>query len=182
MPLNRDFIGREFPPSPPYEVGREKIREFATAIGDTNPAYTDPEAAKALGHPDVIAPPTFAIILSLGMGGPIVSDPELGLDYSLVVHGEQRFVHTRPIQAGDVLVGIPRITAIRDRRPERADYVGGGPAHGRGRAGLRGDEHPGVARDGRAQVERRLRWRALWPTTTSRSGQRCRSRPSPSSA
>ena len=46
MPLNRDFIGREFPPSPPYEVGREKIREFATAIGDTNPAYTDPDAAK----------------------------------------------------------------------------------------------------------------------------------------
>jgi acyl dehydratase len=114
VPLNRDFIGREFPPSPPYGVGREKIREFATAIGDTNPAYTDPEAAKALGHPDVIAPPTFAIILSLGMGGPIVSDPDLGLDYSLVVHGEQRFVHTRPIQAGDVLVGIPRITAIRD--------------------------------------------------------------------
>ena len=92
MPLNRDFIGREFPPSPPYEVGREKIREFATAIGDTNPAYTDPEAAKALGHPDVIAPPTFAII-SPRHGRAYRSDPDLGLDYSLVVHGEQRFVH-----------------------------------------------------------------------------------------
>jgi acyl dehydratase len=114
MPLNRDFLRREFPPSPPYEVGREKIREFAAAIGDDNPAYVDPEAAKALGHPDVIAPPTFAIVLSFRMGGAIVSDPELGLDYSLVVHGEQRFVHIRPIRAGDVLVGVPRITAIRD--------------------------------------------------------------------
>ena len=86
MPLNRDFIGREFPPSPPYEVGREKIREFATAIGDTNPAYTDPEAP-ALGHPDVIAPPTFAIILSPRHGRAYRFDPDLGLDYSLVVHG-----------------------------------------------------------------------------------------------
>jgi len=112
--LNRDFIGREFPPSPPYEVGREKIREFAEAIGDTNPAYVDPEAAKALGHPDVIAPPTFAIVLSFRISDTIVADSGLGLDYSLVVHGEQRFVHVRPIRAGDVLVVTPRITAIRD--------------------------------------------------------------------
>jgi acyl dehydratase len=111
--LNRDFIGREFPPSPPYEVGREKIREFAEAIGDTNPAYVDPEAAKALGHPDVIAPPTFAIVLSFRISDTIVADSGLGLDYSLVVHGEQRFVHVRPIRAGDVLVVTPRITAIR---------------------------------------------------------------------
>lgn len=114
MALNRDFIGRELPPSAPYEVSREKIREFAAAIGDANPAYVDPDAAKALGHPDVIAPPTFAIILSSLMGGAIVMDPELGLDYSLVVHGEQRFAYTRPIRAGDVLVGTPRITAIRN--------------------------------------------------------------------
>jgi acyl dehydratase len=112
--LNRDFIGRDFPPSPPYEVGREKIREFAEAIGDTNPAYVDPDAAKALGYPDVIAPPTFAIVLSFRISDTIVADSGLGLDYSLVVHGEQRFVHVRPIRAGDVLVVTPRITAIRD--------------------------------------------------------------------
>jgi acyl dehydratase len=112
--LNRDFIGREFPASPPYEVGREKIREFAEAIGDNNPAYVDPEAAKAHGHPDVIAPPTFAIVLSFRISDAIVAEPGLGLDYSLVVHGEQRFVHLRPIRAGDVLVVTPRVTAIRD--------------------------------------------------------------------
>ena len=113
MPINPDWVGRTFPPSEPYEVSREKIRDFAVAIGDPNPAYVDPEAARALGHPDVIAPPTFAIVMSFRMGGAIVMDPELGVDYSRVVHGEQSFVHHRPIRAGDVLVGTPRIAAIR---------------------------------------------------------------------
>ena len=58
MALDPSFVGRSYPPTRPYEVGREKIREFAAAIGDANPAYTDPAAARALGHPDVIAPPT----------------------------------------------------------------------------------------------------------------------------
>ena len=65
MPLDQSFVGRTYPPTPPYEVGREKIREFADAIGDGNPAYRDPEAARTLGHPDVIAPPTFGIVLSM---------------------------------------------------------------------------------------------------------------------
>jgi acyl dehydratase len=115
MPINPEFVGREYPPSEPYEVSREKIREFAEAIGDSHPAYTSEAAARELGHPDVIAPPTFAIVLSFRMGGDLVFDPELGVDYSRVVHGEQRFVHHRPIRAGDVLVGTPRIDDIRSR-------------------------------------------------------------------
>jgi acyl dehydratase len=114
MPINRDFLDRDLPAAEPYEVGREKIREFAEAIGDANPAYHSVEAARALGHPDVIAPPTFAIILSFRAGNAVLFDPALGLDYTRVVHGEQRFVHTRPIRAGDVLVTRPRITDIRD--------------------------------------------------------------------
>jgi len=113
MPINRDFIGRTYPASPPYEVGREKIREFAGAIGDVNPAYRDPVAARALGYADVIAPPTFAIVLTLDIGGQAVTDPELGVDYSRVVHGEQRFTHVRPITAGDRLVGTLCILDIR---------------------------------------------------------------------
>ena len=113
MPLNKDWIGRAFPPSEPYEVGRERIREFADAIGDPNPAYRDPAAARALGHPDVIAPPTFAIVTTFKMGPTVIGDPDLGLNYALVVHGEQSFTHHRPIRAGDVLVGTPRITDIR---------------------------------------------------------------------
>jgi acyl dehydratase len=115
VPINPDFIGREYPQSEPYEVSREKIREFAAAIGDDNPAYTSPDEAHALGHLDVIAPPTFAFVLAFRMGGGLVHDPELGVDYSRVVHGQQGFVHHRPIRAGDVLVGTPRIDDVRTR-------------------------------------------------------------------
>jgi len=111
--LDQSFVGRTYPPTPPYEVGREKIREFAEAIGDANPAYRDPEAARALGHPDVIAPPTFGIVLSMTAGRQVIADPELGLDYSRVVHGEQRFVISRPIRAGDRLTVTMTVENIR---------------------------------------------------------------------
>jgi acyl dehydratase len=115
MPINRDFIGREYAADGTYEVSRELIRRFADAIGDTSPAYVDVEAAKALGHPDVIAPPTFLTVLGFRFAGigPL-EDPDLGLDYALVVHGEQRFVHHRPIVAGDVLTTTMSIVDIRD--------------------------------------------------------------------
>jgi acyl dehydratase len=113
MPLDPSFAGRSYPPTEPYEVGREKIREFATAIGDTNPAYHDRRAAQELGHPDVIAPPTFPIVLSMRAAQQVVFDPALGLDYSRVVHGEQRFVHTRPVRAGDVLTVEVTVDNIR---------------------------------------------------------------------
>jgi acyl dehydratase len=111
--LDQSFVGRTYPPTPPYEVGREKIREFADAIGDQNPAYRDPEAARALGYADVIAPPTFGIVLSMRAGGQVISDPELGLDYSRVVHGEQRFVFARPVRVGDRLTVTVTVEGIR---------------------------------------------------------------------
>lgn len=111
MALNRDFIGRTFPPSEPYEVSRVKIREFADAIGDRNPVYRDQEAAKAAGYPDVIAPPTFPIVVSLSNPG--LADPELGINYAMVVHGEQRFEYTRPLRAGDVVTCTSTITEIK---------------------------------------------------------------------
>jgi acyl dehydratase len=113
MALDQSFVGRSYPPTPVYEVGREKIREFAEAIGDPNPAYTDPEAAKALGHPDVIAPPTFAFAITYKAAGVVVTDPELGLDYSRVVHGDQKFSFTRPVRAGDRLRVTSTIEAVK---------------------------------------------------------------------
>jgi acyl dehydratase len=115
MPINRDFIGREYPAADTYEVSRELIRRFADAIGDQSPVYRDIEAAKALGHPDVIAPPTFLTVLGfrLAGAGPL-ADPSLGLNYALVVHGEQRFVHHRPARAGDVLTIVSTVEDIRD--------------------------------------------------------------------
>jgi acyl dehydratase len=113
MPLDQSFVGRVFPPTAPYEVGREKIREFAEAIGDDNPAYRDRDAARALGYSDVIAPPTFPIVVTMRASALVIGHPDLGLDYSRVVHGEQRFSYVRPIQAGDVLQVMCTVESIR---------------------------------------------------------------------
>jgi acyl dehydratase len=117
MPLNRDFVGRSITWREPFEVTRNDIRRFATAIGDTNPAYHDVDAAKALGHTDLVAPPTFLITAgSAGndAGGGFFQDPDLGLKFEMVVHGEQRFELHRPVLAGDVLDGTVTITDIKD--------------------------------------------------------------------
>jgi acyl dehydratase len=111
--VDPSFVGRTYPPTPVYEVGREKIREFADAIGDGHPAYRDPAAAQALGYPDVIAPPTFPIIMTLPAGWQVSDDPDLGIDYTRVVHGEQRFLPARPVRAGDRLQVIVSIDSIR---------------------------------------------------------------------
>ncbi|MGW0436670.1 MaoC family dehydratase N-terminal domain-containing protein [Micromonospora sp. NPDC003197] len=115
MPLDPSFIGRSYPPTAPYQVGREKIREFATAIGAADPAYHDPAAAQALGHPDVVAPPTFPVVLTMAASQQIIDDPALGLDYSRVVHGDQRFTYTRPVVAGDELVCVNTVEDIVSR-------------------------------------------------------------------
>ena len=114
MPLNRDFIGRSYESSPPFEIGRELIRHFATAIGDSNPVSHDVEAARAAGHPDLIAPPTFLTTLTFRRPSGPIGDPELGLDYSRVVHGEQRFELHRPVHAGDEVVATSTVAEIRD--------------------------------------------------------------------
>jgi acyl dehydratase len=128
MALDESFVGRVYPPTEPYEVGREKIREFAEAIGDLNPVYYDRAAAQALGYDDVIAPPTFAVVITMRASAQVIQDPALGLDYSKVVHGEQSFTYQRPIQAGDVLQVISSIESIRavggnDIMTSRADVV-----------------------------------------------------------
>jgi acyl dehydratase len=111
--LNPDFVGRVYGPGEPYEVSRVKIAEFAAAIGDTSPLCRDREAAVKAGYPDVIAPPTFAMIISMASTKVIQDDPGLGLDYSMVVHGEQQFTHARPLHAGDVVVATSTIDSIR---------------------------------------------------------------------
>jgi acyl dehydratase len=104
MPLDASFLGRVYPPSEAYLVTRERIREFAVAIGATDPLFLDPSAAAKAGHPDVVAPPTMLILLTNDAGDKLVRDPALGLDYSRVVHADQRFAFIRPVYAGDRLV------------------------------------------------------------------------------
>ncbi len=111
--MNPDFIGRSYPPSAPYLVGREKVREFARALGEIDEVYFDVDAARARGFSDVVAPPTYAIRLSMAAAENVVMDPDLGLDYTRVVHGDQRFEYARPIVAGDELVATVTIDGIR---------------------------------------------------------------------
>lgn len=113
MAINRDYLGRTFPATEPYEVSRIKIAEFADAIGDPDPLYHDGEAARAAGYPDVIAPPTFPIVISMRGSGQVIADPDLGVDYSMVVHTAQRFTYTRPLHAGDVVTSESTISDIR---------------------------------------------------------------------
>jgi acyl dehydratase len=114
MPANQDFVGRTFPATKPYEVSRVKIAEFADAIGDPSPVFRDRDAAVAAGYPDVIAPPTFPIVVTMASSGAAVADPELGINYAMVVHGEQRFEYTRPLRAGDVVTAQSTIESIRE--------------------------------------------------------------------
>jgi acyl dehydratase len=115
MALDPSYVGRTYPPVGPYLVGREKIREFALAIGAPDAAYVDPAAAAELGHPDVIAPPTFPIVLTMASNYAIGRDPGLGLDFDRVVHGDQRFAYTRPVRAGDRLMSVCVIEKIMAR-------------------------------------------------------------------
>jgi acyl dehydratase len=114
MAINRDYVGRTFPVAAPYEVSRVKIAEFADAIGDPNPLYRDRAAAQAAGYADVIAPPTLAIVISMASSAQAVADPGLGLNYAMVVHGEQRFEYSRQLMAGDVVIAQATISDIKD--------------------------------------------------------------------
>jgi acyl dehydratase len=113
LALNQEYVGRVFGPTEPYEVSRVKIAEFATAVGEPSELCRDADAARRAGYPDVIAPPTFAIVISMNSSAQVAADPGLGLDYSMVVHGEQSFSYARPLHAGDVVVAKTTVESIR---------------------------------------------------------------------
>ncbi|GAA5227899.1 FAS1-like dehydratase domain-containing protein [Paeniglutamicibacter antarcticus] len=113
MSINPELAGRIYPTQEPYVVGREKIREFAAALKATHRAHYDLEAAAELGHKDLLAPPTFAIIVAQRADGLLVSDPASGIDFSRVVHADQRFTHHRAIIAGDELLAELHVDSVR---------------------------------------------------------------------
>ncbi|MDO4240882.1 MaoC family dehydratase N-terminal domain-containing protein [Micrococcus sp.] len=108
------LAGRTYPPASPYQVGREAVRAFADAVQAGHPAHHDVEAARALGHADLVAPPTFAVVVAQRVEAAVVADPEAGIDFSRVVHAEERFTHHRPIVAGDELTGTVRVHAVKE--------------------------------------------------------------------
>jgi acyl dehydratase len=113
VPVNPELVGREFPPTAPYLVGREKVREFARAVFAEAPIHHDPTAARALGHADVVAPPTFAIVVQDVALQLLLAEPGSGIELSQLVHGEQKFAYTRPIVAGDELTASLTVTGVR---------------------------------------------------------------------
>ena len=113
MALNPAYVGRIFGPGEPYEVSRVKIADFADAIGEPSELCRNRDAAVKAGYPDVIAPPTFAVIIDQLSTKAIVTDPGLGLDYSMVVHREQDFSYSRPLHAGDVVVATTTVESIK---------------------------------------------------------------------
>jgi len=113
--LNQAFLNRSYPSPSTYLIEREKIQEFATAIKDTNPISHDLEFAKQNGYADLVAPPTFLISIQMSAMEVALFDPELGLDYSKVVHGEQSFEYLRPVLAGDELSFISIIEDIKSK-------------------------------------------------------------------
>ncbi|HKU10451.1 FAS1-like dehydratase domain-containing protein [Sinomonas sp.] len=113
MPINPDLQGRVYPPAEVYDVAREKIREFARAVKAAHPAHFDVDAAQSLGYGDLVAPPSFAIIVAQRADAQLIADPESGIDFSRVVHAEQRFTHHRPIVAGDRLTAELHVDQVR---------------------------------------------------------------------
>jgi acyl dehydratase len=111
--MNHEMIGHAYPASEPYLVTPENIAAFADAIGDSNPIYRDVDYAKSLGHASVCAPPTFPIVATMAAMEKSFHDPALNMDYSRIVHSDQRFEYVRPIKAGDKLVVTTVIEEIK---------------------------------------------------------------------
>ena len=134
MTLNPSCVGKSYPPAPPYPVESETVRRFAEAVGDPAAVYTDPQAAGALGHPSVPAPPTFPFVVVAKAMEQVFSYDELGFDPTYLIHGDQRFEYARPVRVGDRLVTTLEITAAKNLRGKdvltlRADLADVGGEH-----------------------------------------------------
>ena len=113
MTVNPQLVGRVFAPTEPYLVGREKVREFSRAVFAASPLSLDVAAARAAGYSDLVAPPTFAVVVQELTLHQLLSEPDAGIDFSRVVHGDQRFTFTRPIVAGDELTATLTVASIK---------------------------------------------------------------------
>jgi acyl dehydratase len=116
VPLNQALKGKEYQ-EVIFPVERDRVVQFADAIGEDNSIFRSPEEARAVGYPEQIAPPTFVTVMQIMTSGQVVLDPELGLNYALVVHGEQEYEWERPVRVGETLRATPRIADIYARGP-----------------------------------------------------------------
>lgn len=115
MSVRTDAVGKSYPPVR-YAVGREKVREYALAVGESDPLHLDVDAARAAGHADVVAPPMFCVVYIAPAMGPAMFDPEVGIDFSRMVHGAQEFTWGALVAAGDEITTTVSVASIEDRR------------------------------------------------------------------
>jgi acyl dehydratase len=116
VPLNASLIGREYP-ALTLAVERDHVDRFAQSIGEDAAVFRDPEAARAAGYPEQLAPPTFVTTMQIMASALVAADQELGLDYTRVLHGEQEYEWRRPVHVGDELTATPRIADVSGRGP-----------------------------------------------------------------
>ena len=114
MAVDESKKGKTYPPFE-YEAGREKIREYANAVGEFNPVHHDRQAAKAAGFRDVVAPPMFAVVYSTGSVAPAILDPEVGIDFARMLHGSQEFEWGEPVCAGDTITTTARLRDVSEK-------------------------------------------------------------------
>jgi acyl dehydratase len=111
VPVNTSAVGKQYPPVV-YAVGREKVREYAAAVGETSPLHSDVEAARAAGHADVVAPPMFAVVYQAPSVMPGIFDPDVGIDFAMMVHSGQDFRWERLVVAGEELTTTTSVTSV----------------------------------------------------------------------
>jgi acyl dehydratase len=114
MGVNAEAVGKTYPPTL-YAVGREKVKEYALATGETNPLHLDHEAARAAGYADVVAPPMFAVVYCGAAMGPALFDPELGINFARLVHGGQEFQWGPLVVAGDEISTTVSVKSVSER-------------------------------------------------------------------
>jgi acyl dehydratase len=114
MTVSTEAVGKQYPATT-YEVGREKIREYADAVGEANPIHRDPDAARGAGFRNVVAPPMFAVVYSAAALGPAILDPEVGINFAAMVHGGQEFAWAEPVCAGDEIITRARVAEIYEK-------------------------------------------------------------------
>ncbi|MDQ5874455.1 MAG: MaoC family dehydratase N-terminal domain-containing protein [Actinomycetota bacterium] len=121
MPISSEAVGKQWPPVV-YQAGREKIREYANAVGAQNPVHHDREAALAAGYRDVVAPPMFCVVYSAPAIAPGILDPEVGINFATMVHGGQEFVWGEPVCSGDEITTTARLADIH-QKDDKGFYV-----------------------------------------------------------
>ena len=114
MPVNTHAVGKTYEPTI-YAVGREKIKEYARAVGETNPVHLDVEAARAAGYGDVVAPPMFAVVYQGRAITPALFDPEVGIDFAHMLHAGQDFEWGQLVVAGDEITTTTTVAEIGER-------------------------------------------------------------------